>query len=93
MSIRITHIRLTDGVRDHEHISDVRWTSLSDGGHGESSRSSVVAWIDGEGGKAFVGSDGARVRVDTVHPAFGPAYLRTEADGTWTNNLLALEEF
>lgn len=93
MSIRITHIRLSDGVRDHEHISDLRWTSLSDGGHGESSKASIVSWIDGEGGRAFVGPDSARVRVDTVHPAFGQAFLRAEANGSWTDNLLALEEF
>lgn len=93
MSIRITHIRLSDGIRDHEHITDVRWTSREDHGQGVSSSAAVVKWIDKEGGRAFVGSNGTEQRVTTVHPAFGTAHLRTCADGSWTDNLLALDEF
>ncbi|MBD3777836.1 MULTISPECIES: DUF3892 domain-containing protein [unclassified Cellulomonas] len=93
MSIRITHIRLSDGVRDHEHITDVQWTSLEDNDHGVSPRAAVVKWIDTEGGHAYVGQGPSSVRVTTVHPAFGAAHLRTWADGAWTDNLLELQEF
>jgi hypothetical protein len=33
---------------------------------------------------------GNYVDVGVVRPPVGPPYLRTHADGVWTNNLLAL---
>lgn len=92
MSIRITHIHLESGIRDHEHISEVKWVSRESGDTNISTRRAVVDWIDG-GGKAYVGTGALEVPVAAVHPATGPAYLRSHADGVWTNNLLALEEF
>ena len=92
MSIRITHIRLSDGIRDHEHITDVRWTSREDRGEGVSSRAAVVRWIE-DGGHAYVGRAGAEAPITTVHPAFGSAHLRSCAGGAWTDDLLALDEF
>lgn len=92
MSIRITHVRFTGGVRDHEHISHVAWTS-NDTQSQTNSRAEIVSWIDNEKGVAYVGTGAQQVRVDTVHPAGRDAYLRTRADGQWTNNLLSLPTF
>jgi hypothetical protein len=52
-----------------------------------------VSWIDNHKGDAYVGSGSQQVRVYTVHPAGGTPYVRTKADGVWTNNLLSLPEF
>ena len=39
-------------------------------------------------------TDGTReVQVGVVHPQYGPPYLRTHADGVWTDNLLALPRY
>lgn len=53
----------------------------------------MVDWIENKKGKAFVGSGSQRVEVGVVSPSGGQPYLRTYADGVWTNNLLSLPEF
>lgn len=93
MAIEITHVRLSSGIQDHEHITDCKWKSLSDGEVGTSSKATLVDWIDNKSGTAYVGSGSQRVNVGTVHPQGGTPYLRTYADGEWTNNLLALPRF
>lgn len=93
MAIEITHVRLSSGTPDHEDITDCKWKSLSDGSVKTSSKATLVEWIDNENGKAYVGSGSQRVNVGTVHPQGGTPYLRTYADGEWTNNLLALPRF
>lgn len=93
MAIRITHIRLTNGIRDHEHISHVSWVVVDSNEVGSGTRADVVTWIDNSNGIAYVGSGQDQVRVATVHPAGRAAYLRTHADGEWNNNLLALPAF
>ncbi|MCS6586957.1 DUF3892 domain-containing protein [Curtobacterium flaccumfaciens pv. flaccumfaciens] len=93
MSIRVTHIRLSGSVRDHEHITDVRWISLEDGDTGTSSVATVVAWIEDKNGKAYVGSGANKVSVGVVRPQGRSPYLRTYADRQWNNNLLSLDTF
>lgn len=89
MSIKFTAIRLQGGER-HEHIVRLWWVNPSTGDTGNNSRSELVSWIE-QGGKAYVEDrPGNRVEVGVVTPAHGEKYLRTYADGTWTNNLLAL---
>ncbi|MDQ4114641.1 MAG: DUF3892 domain-containing protein [Actinomycetota bacterium] len=90
MAIRITAIRLSGGTQ-HEHISRLWWTNPSTGKTGDNTRSEIVSWLESGGNKAYV-DDGAghRVNVGVVDPAVGAKYLRTYADGVWTNNLLAL---
>ena len=90
MTVRITAIRLSGGV-SHEHITDLWWTNPGSGQSGNSSRSQIVAWIENDNGKAYVeDSYGHRVDVRVVTPKYGSKYLRTYADGVWTDNLLAL---
>ena len=93
MSIKITAIHLEDG-QGHEHISKLRWINPADGNTGTSSRETIVAWIENQNGKAYVEDQhGNRVDVGVVTPARGSKYLRTYADKTWTDNLLALPRF
>jgi hypothetical protein len=88
VSIRITAIRLSGGT-SHEHIVQLWWTNPGTSETGDNSRSEIVRWIE-EGGKAYVEQDGHRVDVGVLTPTSGPKYLRTHADGYWTNNLLSL---
>ena len=58
---------------------------------GETSRAGMVDWIRNKNGQAFV-ADGTRsVWVGVVDA--NPPYIRTHADGAWTDNLLALPTF
>lgn len=90
VSIRITAVRLSDG-NDHEHIVRLWWVNPADSKTGDNSRAEIVNWIEHEGGKAYVeDARGHRQDVLVVTPHVGAKYLRTRADGVWTNNLLAL---
>lgn len=89
MSIRITAVRLTGGTT-HQHITRLWWTNPANGKSDDSSRATIVSWIENESGEAYVDGGGHRVDVAVVTPTSGPKYLRTHADGVWTDNLLAL---
>lgn len=90
--VYVTHIHLSGYGAGHEHITDVMWRNASTGATGQSSRARMVDWIKNQGGDARV-RDGAGhdVRVGVVEAQ--PPYLRTYADGVWTDNLLALPRF
>lgn len=93
MSIRITHIRLSGGVRDHQHITNVRWVSREDSTETQDNTvSAVVERID-KGGKAYSGTGASEVPVGVVREAGQTPYLRTYADKQWNNNLLSLPTF
>lgn len=87
----ITGVHLLGG-NQHEHISSVRWLNTVDGVSNVSTVAAMVEWIDW-GNASFVGGSDGRVSVGVVRPAGRPAYLRTHADGQWTDNLLALPRF
>jgi hypothetical protein len=90
MAIRITAIRLSGGS-GHEHIVRLWWTNPASGNTGNNSRAEIVDWIENKDGKAHVqDAYGHRVDVGVVKPARGEKYVRTYADGKWTDNLLAL---
>ncbi|WP_308188150.1 DUF3892 domain-containing protein [Streptomyces sp. DH7] len=46
--------------------------------------------MDNQSGEAYTDAAGHRTKVAVVTPTRGEKYLRTHADGVWTNNLLAL---
>lgn len=94
MAIRITHRRMSVEDNDHEHITHVRWVDVNDSAKtGTNTRRDIVDWIN-DGGVAHVGTGSSRAQVGVVEPGGGrDAYLRTYADGYWTNNLLALPQF
>jgi len=78
------------GGQNHEHISEVRWKNPETGESNTSTRQQMVEWIN-KGGRALV-TDGARVVEVRVVDA-DPPYIRTWADGVWTDNLLALPRY
>jgi len=89
VAIRITAIRLSGGD-SHQHIVRLWWTNPSTGATGDNSRAEIVNWIENRNGKAYVEQGGSRADVHVVTPMYGAKYLRTRANGFWTDNLLAL---
>jgi len=90
MTVKITAIRLSGGS-SHEHIVHLWWINPGDGSTSDNTRAQIVSWIEDKNGKAYVeDARGNRADVGVVTPASGPKYLRTHADGKWTDNLLAL---
>lgn len=88
MTTYITHVRLSPpDSRDHSHITDVRWSQS--GKTGTSSRQVMVDHIRGGNPVYVQGSPDAKVAVVEA----SPPYLRTVADGYYTNNLLNLPRF
>lgn len=80
-----------EGGNGHEHISQVRWVDLDNNNKpGTSTVAEMVQWIE-EGGKSIVRDEQRAVYVGVVDA--DPKYIRTHADGVWTNNLLALPHF
>lgn len=88
--IYVTHIRLSGGSR-HEHISEVKWINPSTNNIGISTREGMVTWLRQPGTVAKVQGGGRTVDVRVVEAT--PPYIRTYADGTPTDNLLALPHF
>jgi Protein of unknown function (DUF3892) len=90
--VYITQVHLSSGGSRHEHITDIKWRNPSSGKTGESSRATMVDWIRNKRGDARVRDNaGHAVRVGVVDAS--PPYIRTFADGVWTDNLLALPRY
>ncbi|MEO8293806.1 MAG: DUF3892 domain-containing protein [Actinomycetota bacterium] len=77
----------------HEHIASVRWIDPGDNKTGESSRAGMVEFVEVKKGRAVVGTGKEQVEVGVVDPSPKPKYIRTHADGKWTNNLLSLPRY
>lgn len=89
--IHITEIHMSPGGTGHEHIASVRWRNPGTGATGENTRAGMVEWID-QGGEARVrDSRGGDVVVGVVRAT--PPYIRTYADGVYTDNLLYLPQY
>ncbi|GAB3914455.1 DUF3892 domain-containing protein [Kibdelosporangium lantanae] len=89
MARRFTAIRLSGG-QSHEHIVHLWYVDQATGLSSDDTRAHLVSWVEG-GGKAYVEDRyGNRADVGVVTPTVGAKYLRTYADGKWTDNLLAL---
>jgi len=93
MAVQITHVRFGGSARTESTITDYKWKNDSTGATGESTKASMVDWIENKNGTAYVGTGTSRVSVGVVRPQGGAAYLRTYADGEWTNNLVNLPTF
>lgn len=93
MSIEITHVRFASFRKTESEIIAYRWRGINTTSTGENDKSTLVSWIKDKGGKAYVGTGGRRVDVRVVEPSRSDPYLRTYADGVWTNNLVALPTF
>jgi hypothetical protein len=88
----INGIRLSHGS-SHEHIVRVWWADSSSTNAGNNSTQELVTWIEQGGRASVVDPVGRQANVGVVSPANGrPKYLRTYADGVWTDNLLSLPQ-
>ncbi len=93
MAVRVTARRMSGGTQ-HQHISQVKWTNEATDKSDVSSRAEMVKYVDEHAaGAAYVKEGNTKVDVRSIHPSSGDAYIRTYADGTWKDNLLALPEF
>ncbi len=90
MAVFITQIHM-EGGNDHPHIARVKWENRDTRKTGECSRADMVSFIDVDKGDARVASGTSYVEVGTVDAK--PKYLRTYANGKWTDNLLALPRY
>jgi Protein of unknown function (DUF3892) len=90
--VYVTAVHLSGGS-SHEHISEVRWVNSDTGVSAKSTTEEMVEWLAQDGNDAQVGGDDGPVDVVVVTPEHGAPYLRTEADGDPTDNLLALPTF
>ena len=88
MSVSVTAVHMTGGS-GHEHIAEVRWVS-DDNQTGQSSRSQMVQFLN-DGGTAFVRNGSSAVAIGVVKAT--PPYIRTHANGVWTDNLLSLPKY
>lgn len=85
--VRITCITKAHPQGGHEYIShigslDARW---------KWSKEQTIQSIDAKTNTFYVlDASGKRADVGVIRPATGYAYLRTYADGVWTDNLLSL---
>lgn len=93
MSIEITHVRMFIGGTTHEQIMGFQWRGIESEETGSTDNPTLVDWIANKGGRAYVGSGPSAVAVGVVQPESGNPYVRTHADGVWTNNLMSLPRF
>jgi hypothetical protein len=83
---QITCVNLSQNGTQHEHI-----TYVGNGSQWRNTVAEVVAWIKSNANTFYVqDSRGNRANVGVVEPAGRAPYLRTYADGVWTDNLLSL---
>lgn len=89
--IEITAIKFGGG-EGHEHITDVLWRSGASAGQG--AIEAVVEWLGASSENQATVRDGSGwVAVAVVRPIDAPPYIRTHADGIWTDHLLTLPVF
>jgi hypothetical protein len=89
--IRITAVRIEGGT-EHEHITEILWEGASSSGH--TSRGALIEWLkESSANRAVVGEAGGRVAVLVVESSEETAYVRTQADGVWRDDLLELPRF
>jgi uncharacterized protein DUF3892 len=87
--VYVEAIHLVGGER-HEHIAAVRWRNPATNQTGTTERSGMVDWIR-KGGDARVTDGNRTIQIGVVNA--NPPYIRTHADGVWTDNLLALRRY
>lgn len=90
--VYIFAVHMASGGTSHEHIAAVKWKNPDNGNSGEATREVMVNYISNQNGAAYVcGSQAHIARVGVVKGT--PSYLRTYADGVWSDNLLALPRY
>ena len=90
MVLFITDIHLVGG-RGHEHIGSMKWRNPNSGETGQSQTVELASWVETAGNEARVASGMGYVQVGVVKGT--SPYLRTYANGQWTDNLLNLPKY
>lgn len=95
MAVQIVCIKKDGGnhPNPHEGITDFGWMNEETRAKSMSTCMQMVEFIEKQGGRAYVKDQlGNIAYIGIVTSALGRKYLRTYADGTWTDNLLSLPE-
>jgi hypothetical protein len=79
-----------DDAGDHEAITAIWWLDTANETSASFSKTAAVAWLN-KGNKAWVADSEGKVEARVVKG--DPPYVRTYADGRFTDNLLALPRF
>ena len=74
----------------HEHISGVRWVDSGNSTSKTMTRQQAVEWVR-EGNRLVVAGHDGPVEVRVVEA--NPPYLRTVANGSYSDNLLSLPRY
>jgi Protein of unknown function (DUF3892) len=93
MAVRITCVSKPSGDNQdpHEAISSLGWVNEDTQAKGISTRLEIYDFIKNKGGQAYVvDRSGNKAYVGALENARGTKYVRTYADGVWTDNLLSL---
>ena len=91
MRVQITAVHMVAGGSRHEHIAQVQWTEINGSRNDTASRQDMVDWLHQQGNQAWVYGGGRWIEVKVVDA--NPPYIRTYADGVWSDNLLALPRY
>ena len=90
MTVFITAVKVSAAGSGHEHIVEIRWLNCNDSTSNTMSTASAVEYIQAKSTLHVAGPDGA-IGVGVVDAT--PPYLRTIANGKYTDNLLALPRY
>lgn len=91
MAIKCISRKMSDG-HSHEHIIELGWENDQTKVKGVSTRQAMVDFIEKNGTQAVYCPERYGGKSAWVHVARhgGIRFVQTYADGSWTNNLLAL---
>ena len=88
--VQVIAVHMVGGER-HEHIANLRWRTDGETDHHESTRTQMVTFLESNPGQAYVTDGTMTASIGVVNAT--PKYVRTYADGVWTDNLLALPRY
>jgi hypothetical protein len=89
---RIDCINKPDRNSSHEHITHVGGPKPDGNGRWRDTVPNVVNFIETKTHRFYTRENGVTAWVYVRTSTSGHKYLQTQADGVWTNNLLALKE-
>ncbi len=95
MAVRITCIAKDQGNHQnpHEGITNYGWVNEQTRASGNSTRVQMIDFLERQGGAAYVKDQYGNIAyVGVFTSGWGTKYIRTYADGKWTDNLLSLQE-
>jgi hypothetical protein len=90
MAIKFTARHMSGGT-EHKHIASLKWIEDGKTETKESTREVLVDWVKDNGKGYVLDSSGDKAYVKVVESS--PPYLQTQADGIWSDNLLALPTY